>query len=323
MKALFFKTLFYTLLLLLQACASDDSTPESIPTEEIPIVETPEFNSTYAAIVNQISPTNLATNVQTYEDFGIKNIGTLALENAQQWITETYRNYGYTAIELQEFPALGTFGNNIIITKKGTRFPNSYIILDAHYDTVYKGANDNGSGTTLLLEIARLLKGIDTEYSIKFIHFSGEEDGLIGSYYYVQNVVKPTMMDIQLVLNVDQVGGLKGANKNVIVCEKGVKSNDKIVDQNSEIVTNALAKAVTLYTTLTPEIDTAFSSDYEAFELNKEVITGLFEKNGTQSPHYHQETDLLENMDLDYFTEVTKAATAAILHFAVAQDSAL
>ncbi len=75
------------------------------------------------------------------------------------------------------------------------------------------------------MELARLMKDLNTEYSIKFIHFSGEEDGLIGSQYYVNNTVIPENLDISLVLNLDQIGGVNGMNNNTITCERDEDNN--------------------------------------------------------------------------------------------------
>jgi aminopeptidase YwaD len=51
------------------------------------------------------------------------------------------------------------------------------VIICGHYDTITVRVSDNGSGTSIILEAARILKDVPTEYSIKFIHFSGEEQG--------------------------------------------------------------------------------------------------------------------------------------------------
>ncbi|WP_435525179.1 M28 family peptidase [Chryseobacterium indoltheticum] len=69
--------------------------------------------------------------------------------------------------------------------------------------------SDNGSGTAILLEAARILKDVPTEYSVKFIHFSGEEQGLVGSNHYVNNVVfsnNVRQLNLKVVFNIDQVG---------------------------------------------------------------------------------------------------------------------
>ena len=63
-----------------------------------------------------------------------------------------------------------------------------------------EGANDNASGVAAIMEVARILKDVPTEYSIKFIHFTGEEQGLLGSKNYVTNVVNTTNPKILVLL---------------------------------------------------------------------------------------------------------------------------
>lgn len=76
---------------------------------------------------------------------------------------------------------------------QGTRKPDSMIVLTAHYDhlgglgnaTYFPGANDNASGISMLLSLARYYSNIDhrPEYTMVFIAFGGEEVGLIGSQF--------------------------------------------------------------------------------------------------------------------------------------------
>lgn len=275
-----------------------------------------DFNPYYSEIVENVSPGNILDDLHTFEDFGIKEPGTIAIENAKDWIINRYQNLGYTDIETQPFNVYGQPTSNIIITKTGSVYPNIFLIIDGHYDTVNgPGTNDNGSGTALLLELARLLKNVETEYSIKFIHFSGEEAGLIGSTYYVANTVIPENMDIKLVLNIDEVGGVAGMNNNTIVCERDLNSPPSSNNAASAIATQEMANCFGLYSNLQTEMSYAYASDYMPFENNGEVITGLYEKN--ESPHPHTASDILENMDPDYVYEVTKGALGAALHFAV------
>lgn len=270
----------------------------------------------YDGIVDDVSVTNLEDDLTTFVNFGIKEPGTTAISNAQSWIVSRYQSLGYTDIVEQPFTVSGQITNNIIITKTGTVYPNTFLIIDGHYDTINGvGANDNGSGTVLLLELARLFQNIETEYSIKFIHFSGEEEGLIGSEYYVANTVIPENLDIKLVLNIDEVGGVNGMNNNTIVCERD-ESNPNSNNAASAQATNVLANCYGLYTTLLTEVSNAYASDYIPFENNGEIITGLYEKN--ESPYPHTPQDTMDNMDIDYVAEVTKGALGAALHFAVA-----
>jgi len=193
---------------------------------------------------------------------------------------------------------------------------NTYVIVDGHYDTkTGTGTNDNGSGVSIILEIARLLQNVNTEYSIKFINFSAEEVGLVGSWNYVNNTVIPDNLNIKVLLNLDEVGGINGMTNNTIVCERD-ESNPSSNNAASADFTDTLANCVGLYSSLLTEISYAYSSDYMPFQSNNEIITGLFEKN--QSPHPHTTSDLKIYLDVNYVYEIAKASIGATLYFAVA-----
>ncbi len=206
-----------------------------------------------------------------------------------------------------------------MITKTGTVYPDKYVIICGHYDTIVgPGVSDNGSGTSILLEAARILKDVPTEYSIKFIHFSGEEQGLEGSYHYADNIAyqgNTRQLDIKLVLNIDQVGGKIGNTNTTITCERdtgGVPGNNAA----SNTATQELATCTGLYSPLQTSISYAYSSDYMPFEAKGYTITGFYEY--TRSNNEHTVNDTLANIDPVYVLNVGKAAVGALQHFAVA-----
>ncbi len=166
------------------------------------------------------------------------------------------------------------------------------------------------------------MQNIPTEYSIKFVNFSGEEDGLKGSQNYVTSVVNSTTpkMNIRLVFNLDEVGGVSGIVNNTITCERDT-STPTSNNAASNTFTNQLINCVELYTSLNTFLSYAYASDYMSFQSNNEVITGFFETNETT--HKHTATDLLVNMDPVYNYNVAKATVGAALHFAVANTSTL
>lgn len=275
----------------------------------------------YQGIVDDCTLSSITTNLNEFVGHGVKSVGTSEIDNAKNWLKTKYASYGYTDIVEDTFITGGNTTTNIVVTKVGLLYPNTYVIVDGHYDTINGvGANDNGSGTTLILEIAKRLANIPTEYSIKFINFSAEEIGLRGSQHYVDNVVNATTpkLDIRLVFNVDQIGGRSGMTNDKIVCERDT-SNPTENNALSNTMTLELMECIRLYSSLTPELSYAYSSDYIPFENNGEIITGLYESN--VSPHSHSSTDIIANMDIDYLFEVTKGATGAILHFAVANQA--
>jgi hypothetical protein len=168
--------------------------------------------------------------------------------------------------------------------------------------------------------VARLLQNISTEYSIKFINFSGEEDGLVGSQNFVSSVVNATnpKMDIRLVFNIDEVGGRANMTNNTITCERDTGSPTSN-NATSNTFTNELIACTQLYSPLNTYLSYAYASDYMPFEENNEIITGFFERNET--PYRHTSNDLLVNMDPYYVYNIAKAATGAMLHFAVASTT--
>jgi hypothetical protein len=103
--------------------------------------------------------------------------------------------------------------DNICGYVKGTKYPDSLIIITAHYDhlgglgsdTYFPGANDNASGVSLLLLLAQYYSSHPQTYSIGFICFAGEEPGLIGSKYFVEHPLIP-LKNIRFLLNLDLEG---------------------------------------------------------------------------------------------------------------------
>jgi hypothetical protein len=279
----------------------------------------------YGTIVSQVSESNVLNNLTEFENLGVKRRGTSPLQNTLNWLKAEYLSYGYTTNQMQEYSFINGSATckNLVVTKVGTLYPNSFIILCGHYDTIIgKGTNDNGSGIVTIFEVARLLKDIPTEYSIKFINFSGEEDGLIGSQNFVSTVVNGTnpKMDIKLVFNIDEVGGRADMINDTITCERDTGSPTSN-NAASNTITNELINCVQLYSPLNTFLSYAYASDYMPFEDNNEIITGFFEKN--QTPHRHTATDLLINMDPVYVYNIAKAATGAMLHFAKASTTSL
>lgn len=270
----------------------------------------------HQSLVNKVNQNNIIQCLTEFEGFGIKTLGSQAEENTLNWLISHYQSWGYEDIETHQVNAYGETGYNLIVTKTGTVYPETFIIIDAHYDTINgPGTNDNGSGTAVLLEIARILADTDTEYSVKFIHFTAEEWGLIGSQQYVNEIVIPQNLDLKLVFNIDEVGGVAGMNNDTIVCEKDMSAPNGN-NAASEQRTQELAVCMQLYSNLDTFISFAYGSDYVPFQEAGYVITGLYEFNESDFPHTPYDT--IENMDPEYVYQVTKGSLGALAFFAKA-----
>ena len=282
------------------------------------------FNQNYANVSNLVSQANIITNLQEFEALGVKTTGSTPNNNAYNWLKNKYLSFGYTETDITKdnFSYNGQTTSNLILTKQGTKYPNIYIIICGHYDTIVgPGTNDNGSGVSVILEVARLFKNVSTEYSIKFINFSGEEQGLLGSAHYVSSVVNATSpkMNIRLVINIDEVGGIKGQTNDTITCERDESNNPSLNNAASNTFTQQLINCVTLYSPLKTNLSYAYASDYMPFQANGEIITGLFEYNET--PYAHTANDKYINLDPVYIYNIAKATTGAVQHFAVASQT--
>ncbi len=103
--------------------------------------------------------------------------------------------------------------NNVCGMLKGTSASDSTIVITAHYDhvgaigrhTVFTGANDNASGTALMLYLARYYQQHPPRYNMVFLAFSGEESGLLGSSFFAKNPLID-LKKIKFLLNFDMAG---------------------------------------------------------------------------------------------------------------------
>lgn len=275
-----------------------------------------EVNPFYQGLVSAVSYDTILANLQKFESLGVKETGTVALDNTADWLIGKYQSYGYTNIVRDTFYSGGHRLYNIVVTRMGTLFPPKYLIVDGHYDTYQgPGTNDNGSGVVSILEIARILSGVETQYSLRFINFSAEEDGLVGSQHYVDHTVVPFNMNILLVLNIDEVGGVSGATNNKVTCERD-ESSPSYNNAISSAFTDTLVKLTTTYSELETHIYHAYGSDYVPFQEAGKTITGFYETN--ESNWVHSPNDVLSRMSPEYVTQVAKASVGAVLYFSQA-----
>ena len=104
---------------------------------------------------------------------------------ARDNIAFLFESYGLD-VTLEPFSYSSSTYYNVVGTMLGTVYPDQVYIVGAHFDSVSNpGADDNGSGCGLVLEAARILTQYPSDYTIRFIAFDREEQGLIGSSAYV------------------------------------------------------------------------------------------------------------------------------------------
>lgn len=257
-----------------------------------------------------------------------RETGTLGQKRAVNFLKEFYQHRSITAasgtedyFQPMELTIKGkkVSTENVVAIIEGKSKPNEYVVISSHLDhvgmndgKVYNGADDDGSGSVALLEIAEAFKaaveaGEGPERSIIFLHVSGEEKGLLGSKYYTNNPLYPLANTVAN-LNIDMVGRTdpkrKSENRNYIY----LIGSDRLSTQLHEIseAANKATTQIELDYTYNAEDDPNrfyFRSDHYNFAKNN--IPVIFYFNGTHAD-YHKATDTVEKIEFDLLQERTK-----------------
>ncbi len=173
------------------------------------------------------------------DEFEGRNTGEPGQKKAVKYLKDFYVNQGIESPlgaddYFQEVPSEYLSNNrrgitlkdseNVISYIKGSEKPDEVIVISAHLDhegvkngEIYNGADDDGSGTVAILEIAEAFKkaaeaGKGPKRSVVFLHVTGEEKGLLGSKYYTENPIFPLANTVAN-LNIDMVGRVDDRHK--------------------------------------------------------------------------------------------------------------
>ena len=146
------------------------------------------------------------------ENIGERNVNHPdALAEAAAYIGNVWQEQGYR-VTPQSYDVEGIPCSNLEVTHRGIKHPEQILLIGAHYDSVSgsPGANDNGSGVAALLEIARLLKDIETDCTVRFVAFVNEEPPFffrrqMGSMVYAR-AARRRGDDIRLMISLEMLG---------------------------------------------------------------------------------------------------------------------
>ncbi len=206
---------------------------------------------------------------------------------------------------------------NVVAYIEGSEKPNEYVVISAHLDhigisrdgSINNGADDDGSGTVALLEIAEAFKlaadaGRKPKRSIVFLHVTGEEKGLLGSRYYTDYEPLFPLSQTVANLNIDMIGRIdpkrEGDRNYVYVIGSDKLSSD--LHELSEAVNDKYTK-ITLDYTYNDENDPNrfyYRSDHYNFAKNNIPIVFYF--SGTHED-YHRPGDTPDKINYDLLTK--------------------
>lgn len=261
------------------------------------------------AAVADVSKDRIYAYANELFSYGSKYITQPGNARAIDYIVSQLRSWGYEP-EVQYFEPTPRGGSgpvrtaNIIARLPGTMDPDAVYVVSSHFDSVVSGpgADDDSSGSTALLESARVMAGRPQKRTIEFAFFTGEEAGLLGSREYVRRAVADGKKIVGA-LNNDMIGFANDQRLDNTIRY----SNDGIRD-----IQHAAAMSFTQL--ITYDAKYYKSTDAQAYyDAYGDIVGGIGSYPILGNPHYHQSHDVLETINQQLVAEVAKANVATLM----------
>lgn len=318
-------------------------------------------NPAVKKIVDGMSEERIAANIRKLESFGTRhtlsdqNDPNRGIGAARRWIESELRSYSprlQVRVDTHRVKKQGRITrdvelSNVIAEQPGTLDKQRCVIVAAHYDTVAlrawrssdeaiipglqvreadpnapaPGADDDGSGTAAVMEMARVMSRFEFDKTVEFVLFAGEEQGLIGSRLYAEESRK-AKRQIEAVLNNDIIGSIESGdghidNTTVRVFSAGPE------DSGSRQLARYIKDVGERYVPAM-QVDVIFRADrfgrggdHTAFE--QEGYSAVrFSSAEENYSHQHTATDTVENMSPAYTARVARVNAAALASLALA-----
>jgi hypothetical protein len=276
-------------------------------------IDTPD--PAIAAMVAQVNWTAVSSRIQWLVDFGTRYSYAPNHFDVADAIAGVLKDYGLEA-SLSSFQYGGATMWNVEAVQIGTVHPDSFYVLCGHFDATSEasmvsapGADDNGTGVATVLTAAEILTQHDFEYSIRYICFGGEEQGLRGSQAYASWAAQNSM-GIVGVLNFDMMGYWEPGRDKDLEIE---------TNQASQWLAAAITNAANLYTGALYELhvfDGAWWGDHASFWDNGYAAVNHEEAwdwgDPDFNPYYHSTNDLLTHIDADFTVGNIQIGVAAL-----------
>jgi hypothetical protein len=281
-----------------------------------PVTETETFsftrNSQIQDLVNEISQSQLMADLATLTAFQTRWSYAPECRQAATWLGNEYESLGY-AVTYHEHDR--NMAPNVIAEKPGVRYPDEIVIVCGHFDSISlqpsefaPGADDNGTGTAATLNAARVMADMYFDRTVRFIAFSGEEQGLRGSQAYAQRSALQGD-NIIAVINLDMIGYVHEEPGDIEVI--GNPASEPLVD----LFIDCSASYTSLETNKIINSSIIWSDHSPFWSYGYLAMLGI-EDYPIRYPDYHSIHDTIDKITPEFMFETTKAATATVASLA-------
>jgi hypothetical protein len=267
---------------------------------------------TVEQVVARVSPDSVLEFVRRLQQYRNRYSTGDSCKAAAQWIAARFQAYGCDSVFLQNYSS--NHAPNVVGIRYGVTGERSpYAIIDGHFDSYAAsnapGADDNASGTVSAIEACRVTQGFQFQHDLRFIAFSGEEFGLLGSEYYAGEA-RSQGDSILGVLNFDMIAYEDSAPEDLEVI-------GKISNPSCEPFCDWFIAVADTYTTL--PCNKQMMSDMQYSDHGPFWNNGYFAFCGIEdfwpgNPYYHTPGDSIGGgyNNNAFCTEVIKAGVAAL-----------
>jgi hypothetical protein len=276
--------------------------PKSSATTGAMLAQLPALDITLDSVMSLISQDSLTSYTYHLQAYYRRAAATDSNRVARDWLMEHLRSFGYDSVVADSFTAniggVNRICENVLAVKPGTRFPNHYLVVGAHRDGVSSSpaADDNGSGSAGVLEIARALADVPTDMTVIFALFDAEEYGLFGSYHYSDEAYARGD-SIVYMLNMDMIAQYT----NTIYANLYYGTQLEF--------TNLWIHLADSLVGITGRL-TGSSSGSDHYPFTQRGYEATFVQEGDFSTVYHTFRDSTSYMNFEYMTRMVKATAA-------------
>ncbi len=316
------KILLYFLFIAIAGCGSNNHIVDSSINDVTGAVA--------ASFANTITPTDLETYLYIIasDEFEGRETGEEGQKKAAEYLKNFYVSKNIPSPlggedYFQDIPTEHLRPNlnpseNVVAFIEGTEKPDEIIVISAHYDHVgmsdsqiYNGADDDGSGTVAILEIAEAFQkasesGNGPKRSILFLHVTGEEKGLLGSKFYVNFPIFPLANTVTN-LNIDMIGRVDDAHSNNpnFVYLIGADKLSTELHTLSEKMNSKFTKLDLDYTYNDENDPNRYYYRSDHYNFAKNNIPIIFYFNGTHED-YHRPSDTPDKINYELLAKRTQ-----------------
>lgn len=272
-------------------------------------------------LLGRMSLSNLRSNLAHLASLPTRHSLSSHYTRAASWARDQLDAMGY-GTRLESVPVDGGTSTNIIADRAGTGAgTRELVVVVAHLDSVNvrgpqeaaPGADDNGSGSVGLLEVARALADHRGTRDLRFILFGGEEQNLLGSRQHLASLSAGDRARIRAVVNMDMIGTVNTASRSVLI--EGATRSMAMID--------GLAEAAGAYTNLVVQTSlNPFNSDHVSFLDAGVPAVLLIEGADNANTHVHTENDTLSHIDYELMRDILTMNVAYVANTLGRQEDA-